>query len=200
MPIKILDGAPHPWGDYGDILVQGMADHLGRAADGGLELERTGPLVPPITFPGISVVVVTSDFRSRLEQSGLGGFTFRPVHKTRIVHLDWHQWDQNAPEPPVFPDSGEPEDYVLQSLHDPAVAEAIGPLWEVVLRSGVTVQRERTLPSDHDTSLYVLAATWTGADLFLADGVGYIYAADRAQEWLLSAVPQWVRFRNCRLR
>ena len=189
MPIKTLDAAPHPWGDYGDILAHGMTDPLERAPDGGLELERTGPFVPPITFPAVSVIVVTDDFRRRLEQSGLGGFTFRPVHKTRIVRLHWHEWDADAPEPPQLPDSGEPEDYVLESPHDAAVGQAIGPLWEVVLRPGITVRRE--------PSIQVLAATWTGTDLFLADGVGYIYASERAQEWLLSTVPRWVRFRDC---
>ena len=108
MPIKILAAPPHAWGDYGDILVHGMADAQERAADGALELERTGPFVPPITFPGIPAVVVSDPFRRQLEPSGLTGFTFRAVHKTRIVRLEWHSWDQQALEPLEFPESGEP--------------------------------------------------------------------------------------------
>src|SRR5919197_1481155 len=113
MPIRILSEAPHPWGDYGDILAQGMAGESARAPDGGLELERTGPFVPPITFPAMSVIVVTDEFRSQLEQSGLSGSPLRRVQKSGFVRLNWHQWNQSGPAPPVFPDSGEPEDYVF---------------------------------------------------------------------------------------
>ncbi len=200
MPIKILDRAPHPWGDYGDILVHGMADAQGRAADGALELERAGPFVPPITFPGIPAIVVSDDFRKQLEPSGLTGFTFRPVRKARIVLLKWHAWDQDTPEPLEFPDSGEPEDYVLQKPHDPKVAEAMGPLWEIVLSPGVTVEREPAPGPANRDALYVLPRTWSGADIFLADSVAYIYASERAQDWFLRTVPHWVSFKDCLLR
>ena len=198
MPIKILDAPAHPWGDYGDILVQGMASHLDRASDGGLQLERTGPFVPPVTFPGIGVMVLTDEFRRRLDGAGLGKFTFRPVHKTRIVLLNWHLWDPTTDEPPEYPDSGEPEDYVLDGVHDPATAQAIGPRWEVELRPGIGVRRE-TDASGIATAILVLAATWTGADLFKAAGVVYIYASERAQEWLLRETPQWIELKDCRL-
>ena len=45
------------WGDYGSMLIGGMSGHLPRR-DGLIQLERTGPFVPPMTFPGIGVVVV----------------------------------------------------------------------------------------------------------------------------------------------
>jgi hypothetical protein len=51
--IYILREAGAPWGDYGNILVHGMSAHAGRSMDGRIRLERTGPFVPPITFPGI---------------------------------------------------------------------------------------------------------------------------------------------------
>src|SRR5262249_4504338 len=50
-----------PWGDYCEILVQGMSTHLPRK-NGLIQLERTGPFVPPISFPGIADVVVTDSF------------------------------------------------------------------------------------------------------------------------------------------
>ena len=121
-----------PWGDYSDILYQGMAMHLGRR-DGLIQLERTGPFVPPITFPSDGVVV-TDAFRRDLEAAGLAaGVRFLPVIKARIVRFDdWIHWDASADEPEFYPESGEPEDYILALDHDPEVAEAIGPLWELV--------------------------------------------------------------------
>src|SRR5262249_59136768 len=73
-----------PWGDYGSILVSGMSAHLPRK-DGLIQLERTAPFVPPISFPGIGDVVVTNAFRAELEASELTGFTFIPIVKARIV-------------------------------------------------------------------------------------------------------------------
>src|ERR1035438_5894652 len=55
-----------PWGDYGSILQHGMTGRLGRV-DGLLSLERTGPYMPPITFPGIGDVVLSSGGRALLE-------------------------------------------------------------------------------------------------------------------------------------
>ena len=73
----------------------------------------------------------------------------------------------------------------------------MGPLWEVVLSPGVTVERERAPRPGNGDLLHVLHGTWSGVDIFLAEGVGYIYASERAQAWLLRTVPDWVRFKDC---
>ena len=82
--IYALDASRMPWGDYGCILLSGMTSHLERQ-NGLLQLERTGPFVPPISLPGIADIVVTNDFKHLLEGSGLTGFTFQPVIKKHIV-------------------------------------------------------------------------------------------------------------------
>jgi hypothetical protein len=103
---------PGEWGDYGDILEHGMTAHLPRK-NGSLQLERTGPYIAPITFPGLGDIVLTSTARAAVEGSGLTGFGFRPLLKSLIVELRWENWDLTASEPAEFPDSGEPEDYIL---------------------------------------------------------------------------------------
>ena len=55
MSYLVLRGSEPPWGDYGDVLVNGMSSG-GRDDDGFIKLERTGPFIPPITFPGIHAV------------------------------------------------------------------------------------------------------------------------------------------------
>jgi len=112
------------WGDYGHILQHGMTAHLSRA-DNLLQLERTGPYIPPITFPGIGDVVLSSHAKQLLESSGLTGFGFRPVKKVLIVELHWDKWDWTADEPEQFPDSGEPEDYILGQQHNPSASAAL---------------------------------------------------------------------------
>jgi len=88
-----------PWGDYGSILASGMSAHLPRK-DGLMQLERTGPFIPPISLPGIGDIIVTDAFRAELESSGLSGFTFAPVMKARIVELNWEAWaDEDGDQP-----------------------------------------------------------------------------------------------------
>lgn len=68
MTIYILQNAKMPWGDYGSMLLSGMTSHLPRK-NGLLQLERTGPFVPPITLSGVDEIVVTDTFKRQLEQS-----------------------------------------------------------------------------------------------------------------------------------
>ncbi len=173
MTIYMLSKPNVPWHDYGDILVHGMAAHLERYQD-LLQLERTGPFVPPISFPGITEIVVTDTLKHDLECMEFTGLTFRPVLKAHIVHLDWHLWNGAADEPPEYPVSGEPEDYILERPHDPALATAIGALWEV--RVPVTSE-------------------WSTLDWFMREGLGYVYVSDAVKHWLEQRVGQWAQFK-----
>ncbi|MEX0718087.1 MAG: hypothetical protein WD066_15955 [Planctomycetaceae bacterium] len=97
-----LEKPRHSWGDYYDMLLHGMSGHLGR--EGGLiQLERTGPFIPPVSLPGVGDLVVTDAFRKTLERSALAGLRFQPVIKKSIARLDWHTWDPEADEPAEYP-------------------------------------------------------------------------------------------------
>jgi len=122
-----LEGAEGPWGDYGRILIHGMSIHLPRE-DGLIQLERTGPFIPPITFPGAGDVVVTRELRVALEGSGLTGLGFGALIKQHIVRLEWESWDGDADEPAEYPEGGEPEDYILGRPHSASAANAMGIL------------------------------------------------------------------------
>lgn len=128
-----LKATEAPWGDYGRILYHGMSMHQERDR-GFIRLERTGPDIFPITFP--FEIVVTSAFRREFEISALRGATFVPVVKYRIVELDWSSWDVDDEEPPEYPESGEPEGYILGRPHSPRAADALGDLWELAPSKG----------------------------------------------------------------
>jgi hypothetical protein len=198
MPIRILEASEGPWGDYGDILRHGLSSHLEESPDGLLQLERTGPYVPPISFPGFEVVV-TDGCRRQLDASGLTGFAFKPAHKVRIVDLPWLTWDLTADEPQEYPDSGEPEDYLLEREHSRELADAIGPLWQMVLSEAAETEREQA-DFRWDDRVYLKTHTWTGADIFRARGVGYVFVSDAAQDWLSQHFSEHVSFRDCPLR
>jgi hypothetical protein len=169
----ILDGPEAPWGDYGHILLRGMTSHLERK-NGLLQVERTAPFVPPISFSGCGNVIVTDDFKRKLQASQLSGLSFLAAEKTRIVHLEWEKWDWSKDDPEVYPESGEPEDYILERPHSPELAEQIGSLWEVCL-------------APHDEQ--------DGLDFFRGKTVLYVYVSEQAKAWLQVAVPQWVHFK-----
>jgi hypothetical protein len=190
------------WGDYGDILMHGMVGTLPRQ-DGLLQLERTGPFVPPVSLPEWETLLVRDAVRVELERLRLPGVRFQPVRKTRIVQSDWNTWDLEAhmpARPPVDEDGngGEPEDYVLRFPHSDALSEEIGPLWEVVLPvSGEWEEREAEPSYGHKVDF--LSDTWEGHPLFLAKRRGsraryHIFATRPMRDWLEARCDGWLVF------
>ena len=55
------------------------------------------------------------------------------MFKKHIVDLDWTTWDLNAEDPPHYPESGEPEDYILSGDHSESLAGRMGDVWELVI-------------------------------------------------------------------
>jgi hypothetical protein len=169
-----LRGVYEPWGDYSNILISGLVER--DETSGLLLIQRTAPFVPPISVAGLhSPVVVTDPFRRELAASGLTGFGFQPVVKQRIVRLAWEQWDRGAAEPAEYPAEGEPENYVLGRRHDPELAEAIGPLWELL------VDAEEVALGQPD---------------FLRDTKYFssVYVSPAAHQWLAARAGEWLRF------
>ena len=164
--------------------MQGMGD---RAPDGTLLLYRTGPFVPPISFPGW-MPMVTQSVREAIEPLGFTGFEFRRVAKRRIVRLDWRAWDLQAESAPEVPETGEPEDYILKGRHDAQTAREMGDLWELYIppTPGLQVEGSSTFN----------AARYGGQDLCKNSEMGgHIYASPRLRGWLMTNYDEWVRFK-----
>jgi hypothetical protein len=191
--LYVLGSPPYSWGDYGNILVAGMTSHLERE-DGRLQLERTGPFVPPIALPGIGEIVITDVLRSALEASGLSGMHFQSVIKTRIVRLNWEAWDATAPEPQEYPDTGEPEDYILLRPHDADLSVQMGDLWEICLEQHARTERISRTSNTGGEEIHLIRSSWDGTDVFRAEGVSFVYVSDKAKSWFEATVPEWVTF------
>lgn len=179
----VLKDPPAPWGDLGHILMQGMAD---RAPDGSLLLYRTGPFIPPISFPGWNPVVLQA-VRERMEAEGFTGFEFRRVSKRRIIDLDWRTWDLEAESPAELPEC-EPEDYVLKGKHSAATARELGELWEMYTPPTPGLQIEGG--SDFDPAKY------RGQDICkMCELGGYTYVSLRLRDWLQANYSEWVQLK-----
>jgi hypothetical protein len=148
------------WGDYSQFLVFGMLDTPARNARGELRLARTGPFVPPLWLPNLDSLVTTANGRRLFEASNLEGLTFRPVELGRIARVDWQAWDLGADEPARYPDSGEPEGYVLDAPHDTATADEIGPIWEVVLMPTDNAGEADLATDGHTVQANLSASRW----------------------------------------
>jgi hypothetical protein len=177
-----LQNKEAPWGDYGHILLAGIASHRSRQ-DGLLQLERTAPYIPPLIISGIGNVIITDATKEKLNTSGLSGFNFRQVIKKHIVQLNWTAWDLTAEKPFSYPDSGEPEDYILAEKHSESEAQQLGPLWELFLRdSGTFDTNENYLQDNKDF------------DIFKANNKGYILVTEKAKEWIEKNAGDWIVF------
>ena len=179
------------WGDYGSILIAGMATYDGeiRPPDAPLQLERTGPFAPSISVVEGYKIVVTDDCKKRM-MSDHPTWTFRPVTKRRIVMSDWEKWDWSAKEPARYPDESEPENYILHQPHSDKASTAMGDLWELSVSFGAYTDSVKRAPG-----VYVLrihADTWNGEPIFLADyanshsSATNLVVSDRGRELLES--------------
>lgn len=188
-----IRGGHVPWGDYGSILVHGMTAHLGRKGE-QLQLERTGPFVPPISFPGINDIVVTSEMKAHLENAGFRGITFRPVLKAHISNVDWHEWDLSDDEPEEYPQEGEPEGYILDYDHCEDTSAELGDLWEVVTSTGAEMERVQVGESPWEVEFRYVPGSWNGSDLFAVETNAIKYTSHRAKRWLETYYPEWTSF------
>jgi hypothetical protein len=199
-PTYRLEPSPTPWGDYGHILMHGLSAHLPRDTNGLLQLERTGPFVPPLSFPGLGDIIVTDQLKQELEKSKLTGFSFREVKLARIVRLDWHLWNRKAPSPAQRPKGGEPEDYILAGQHSPELARQMAPLWELVLQKGAKAAGIQTGKNMWDIEVFLEAGSTKGLDFFSADGGCYNFVSERAKRWLEEHAKDCVSFEKGKFR
>jgi hypothetical protein len=188
------------WGDYGDVLISGYAHR--EEDEGPLLLHRTGPFLPPISFPWFSQggggwgLVVSETFRGDLEASGFAGLAFGPAVKARIIRLPWHEWDLAAGDPQKYPPGGEPGDYICNRRHDAGAASPMPEAWEflpplvrlplVQLEDprGGYLDRYRAQPGD---------GPYPG--LFLSrHEFGKLVVNEAGRGWFESRVGEWVQF------
>lgn len=179
------------------LQIGGMSRHLPRLG-GLIQLERTGPFVPPLSLPGRGDVVITEDMRSRLESSEFADWTLRPVIKTHIVRIEWSG-------EVIDPDDqwGEPEEIILESPHDPKCSDEIGELYELELLYRCNVRSKEY--NKTWTACELECDDFVGGDLFWGKRPGgkIVLVSWRFRQWLeeqgaakwLSFIPATIRTR-----
>lgn len=177
---------PNLWGDYGDILMGGQLFDFGDTVP---NIRRTGPFVPPIAKGG--GYSVTDEFRLAMDASGLRGLCFGPLQKSKIVKLDWHEWNRAARlEDWQYPEENEPQNYLKRLPHDPALALVMPKLWQLI--------PPRVCSFVSNTPVGTQLISWSAsqiADLdFVRSRSRAIFVTERAKHWLELHAPEWVAF------
>lgn len=121
MKYYILQNREMPWGDYGDILFEGLLTVMDDDYNDidVHEIERTGPYIPEIYCANSTNLVVSENIKNILIENNITGI--EKFHNTifkKIVNIDWKSWDHTAKAPEFYPESGEPIDYIEEGEND----------------------------------------------------------------------------------
>jgi hypothetical protein len=186
---------PAIWGDYGNILFGGMTQRLGRR-NAKLQLERTGPFIPPISFTGFDLLV-TEEMREELAASNLAKIEFRPVIKKRIALLHWEKWDRSRDIPSEYDFTiEEPEDFVLKFPHSEEASRKMGDVYEVILPKCCRCE-DQGYDAETDCLKWSLDITdWDGSHIFLAKAPGdyVLFVSEIGKRWIEKHAEGWLKF------
>jgi len=120
MNYYIIQNRQMPWGDYGNMLFEGLltvVDKKYNPIDVHL-IERSGPYIPEIYKANATNLVVREDLKEVLLENKISGI--KRVLETKInklVDIDWQLWDVND-HPKEYPKDGEPYNYISKGKHD----------------------------------------------------------------------------------
>ena len=183
---------PGVWGDYGSILFGGMTQRVGRRK-GRLQLERTGPFIPPISLASYSDLLVTEEMRVKLLDSNLAKLQFRPVIKKRVSLLRWEKWNRSRDIPSKYDFViEEPEDFILKFPHSEEASEQMGDVYEVI-----PPKCGQCVCQDHEWRLD--STDWDGSShIFLAEspspGDHVLFVSEIGKRWIEIEAPGWLKF------
>lgn len=118
MNYYIVENRKMPWGDYGDILFQGLLttmDENYNEIDTHL-IERSGPYIPEIYEVNSTYMIIRDDIKDLLLKERIEGIEkFHNTEIKKLVEIDWQKWDLESEKPEVYPTDGEP--YNLSLIH-----------------------------------------------------------------------------------
>lgn len=128
MKYYIIKNRKMPWGDYGNTLFEGSLSVMDEnyQITEVHKIERTAPYIPEIYATFSRYIVVREDIKDLLLNNNIKGIEkVHPTEFTKLVNIDWQQWDLNAPNPKIYPRGGEPINYIKGRKHNPKFLDLI---------------------------------------------------------------------------
>lgn len=179
----VLHTKESPWGDYGDILLCGMPVF---SNSNTILLERAGPFIP-LLYKSLDIVLVKQSIKEMLEKD-FPHLKFIPVVKSKIVYIDWVNWDFNSDEPLFYPDTGEPEDYIFLGEHNERISHEMGEIWGIhipISAGEIYPPKYYTSHNLDDTIIY---------DICRAENSLHIIVSQQFKNWIEKNCGEWVYF------
>jgi hypothetical protein len=104
-------------------------------------------------------------------------------------------WDLSAAEPAQFPESGEPEDYILGKPHSERAAKAMGELWEISVPPNARIVSPMGMDiARSHKELQIDLNTWQSDDLFRSSDYGPMLFSKRACDWFFNQWATYIEF------
>ena len=97
--------------------------------------------------------------------------------KARIAEVRWQDWNTEDEDPLFYPDSGEPEDYILGAKHNRRLAKELGDLWSIRPSHLVEMEDGEFLGAEPEPKSVI------GVEAY--DGRVWTYFSKRFAEWLV---------------
>ncbi|MEZ5324735.1 MAG: hypothetical protein R3F19_06700 [Verrucomicrobiales bacterium] len=167
----------HPWGDLGMDLMNGV---ILDDTNGKLQLARTGPYVPQVSFPSTTYYVIRGTLRSQFEK--LGEFEYRSVEKIHICESDWEQWHQDR-DPRIKYSGG--IDYIMSRPHSEEVSVLIGDLFQLIVPMVETKPSWEEPVTNNDM---LILESWKGDHIFTDDHCFYV--TEHGKRWIQALEPK----------
>ncbi|UTC66795.1 MULTISPECIES: hypothetical protein [unclassified Treponema] len=191
--IYILQNKKMPWGDYGEILWQGIY-YFNKKKQEHCIL-RTAPFCPPLyrsqydrEYP---VIIVKEQVKKLIEKNFLH-FNFVKVCKDKIVKLNWQDWDLSKDEPEIYPSADmDAEEYITNKKHNEVLSQGLGNLYALIPeKDGYSYYDEK------DAQEKLVKSTLSTKDIFITHSLKAqeIYVSEKLKLFLETNFPGDIYF------
>ncbi|MCY4764677.1 hypothetical protein [Klebsiella aerogenes] len=185
--IYLLENRKVAWGDWGDILWEGLTIHDPQS--GRMYIERTGPFTP-MAYLSNNYFILTDSAKNLLERSALSGVTVDyEIEKRKIVKLNWQSWDYNKHITQYLDVIGCPEDIILQGVNDRVLFKEMPAYWLASIGKRLHLSIDKSLLSDEPSDYVFIDDGVKGEDFYLGVERSGVYVSQRARMWLKDNFP-----------
>ena len=156
---------------------------------------RLRPEALAVKVGGLSIAQV-GDLPVEDAAAFFDGLRFGPVVFSRVVRLDWNQWDRTADEPAQYPEEGGPEDYIDGPSHDPDAAAAMPAAWELLGPVFALRLEQLEAPGGGFLDRFRVRGPVKGHPALFLDRASYglLVVGEGGRQWLAKHAGEWVRF------
>ena len=142
------------------------------------ELERTGPYIPSLYIVNSRDVLLVEPTKNFIQNSDIRGIKrYVKTLKKHIVEIEWKDWSFDT-EPRFYPESGEPEDYILEGKHDKQLAKRMPEVFllDVEEKCNLKKTNNRNIIGDYCD---IVIEGEPNLDIFTPTNMLYVVVSDR---------------------